>query len=420
MRRRTVLLGTGALAVGAAAMLRPRDSGGPYSDYFAALNRELKAQGVARPCLLLDLDRLDANIDQVRASVRAPKTYRVVAKSLPSLKLLEYVMQRAATSALMSFHQPFLSAISAALPDADVLLGKPMPVDAVRRFYQRLGGSRFDPASQLQWLVDTPQRLGEYHALAQTLGTRLRISLEIDVGLHRGGFAEPAALAPALATIAADPQHLELAGFMGYEPHIAKLPGMQSNLAKAKQRYRDFVETARSSHGALFGERTCLNTAGSGTYRLYEDDGFCNDLSVGSALVKPTDFDLATLETHVPAAFIATPVLKHYDRVVIPGLEPASRLFAAWNPNRQQAWYIYGGNWLARYENPPGLLQNALWGHSSNQEMVTGSARVNLEVDDYVFLRPAQSEFVLLQFGDLVAVRNGRIVDYWPVLQQGS
>jgi D-serine deaminase-like pyridoxal phosphate-dependent protein len=34
-------------------------------------------------------------------------------------------------------------------------------------------------------------------------------------------------------------------------------------------------------------------------------------------------------------------------------------------------------------------------------------------------LRPTQSEAVLLQFGDLVALRDRKIVERWPVLQPG-
>ena len=72
---------------------------------------------------------------------------------------------------------------------------------------------------------------------------------------------------------------------------------------------------------------------------------------------------------------------------------------------------------MARYTSPSGLRTNPLYGHSSNQEMVNGSAATGLAVDDHVFLRPTQSEAVLLQFGDLLTVRGGRLQDRWPVLQ---
>ena len=70
---------------------------------------------------------------------------------------------------------------------------------------------------------------------------------------------------------------------------------------------------------------------------------------------------------------------------------------------------------MAELESPSGLQSNGVYGRSSNQEMVNGSETVGLAVEDQVFLRPTQSESVLLQFGDLLAVRGGRIVEMWPV-----
>ena len=81
--------------------------------------------------MVVDLDLLDRNIEALRQSIRAPKHFRVVAKSLPSLKLIEHVFAKAETKRAMSFHQPFLSRLAEALPQSDILLGKPLP--AVRR-----------------------------------------------------------------------------------------------------------------------------------------------------------------------------------------------------------------------------------------------------------------------------------------------
>ncbi|MGH7896930.1 MAG: DSD1 family PLP-dependent enzyme, partial [Candidatus Binatia bacterium] len=94
-----------------------------------------------------------------------------------------------------------------------------------------------------------------------------------------------------------------------------------------------------------------------------------------------------------------------------------SRVFSWWDPNRCRTFFIYGGYWKAKYASPPGLRANDLYGHSSNQEMVNGSLAIDIGPDDHVFLRPTQSESVFLQFGDLVILRGGRIVDRWPVLQ---
>ncbi len=99
---------------------------------------------------------------------------------------MNYIAQRAGTQKLMSFHQPFLNHDAQVFPQSDILLGKPLPVRSAELFYQTHKGP-FDPAKQLQWLLDGPERLQQYLALAQGLGTRMRINIELDVGLHRGG-----------------------------------------------------------------------------------------------------------------------------------------------------------------------------------------------------------------------------------------
>jgi D-serine deaminase-like pyridoxal phosphate-dependent protein len=423
MNRRNFMAGTlgaGALLVAGAALLRPADRGAPYSAYFRQLNQQLKAHGPMRPVLLIDLDRLDHNIDIVMQSVRrGGKHLRLVEKSLPAPGLLAYIAQRAGTQRLMSFHQPFLNHDAQVFPDAEILLGKPLPVRSAELFYQGHQGP-FDPARQLQWLLDTPQRLQQYLALAQGLGTRLRINIELDVGLHRGGISDNAVLGQMLGLISAHPQHLEFAGFMGYDPFVGMgVPGIlgspQALFDKVMQRYHGFVDFTRQQFAALWRDGLTLNTAGSPSYGMHEQEQLSSEVSVGTAMLKPTHYDLPSLSEHVPAAYIATPVLKSTGAVNIPALDDKSRLLSWWDRNQCATFFIYGGNWMAEFESPLGLQSNGLYGRSSNQEMVNGSPGVGLNIDDQVFLRPTQTESVLLQFGDLLAVRGGKIVDSWPV-----
>jgi D-serine deaminase-like pyridoxal phosphate-dependent protein len=401
--------------------LRPRDDGGGYDAYFRALNEMLKREGPAKPVLIVDLDRLDENIKVLRESIRPPKQFRVVDKSLPSIQLLRYIFEHAQTNRVMSFHEPFLAQVANQLPGSQILLGKPMPVKSAAQFYADLPKS-FEPDRQLQWLIDTPQRLEEYRALAEAQRQKMRINVEIDVGLHRGGVQDTATLERILATIAAHPDQLEFAGFMGYDPHVAKVPSWARSRAslieEVRSIYRGYVDYVHAHYPQLWNDRVTLNGAGSPTYRLYEDDTLLNDLSVGSALMKPTDFDLDTLTPHVPALFIATPVLKASASARLPGLDWLSNVLDWWNPNLARTFFLYGGYWMAHPVAPAGLHNNALFGRSSNQEMLNGSARVELGVDDYVFLRPTQSEAVMLQFGDLLIVRGAKIVDHWSVFQQ--
>jgi D-serine deaminase-like pyridoxal phosphate-dependent protein len=168
----------------------------------------------------------------------------------------------------------------------------------------------------------------------------------------------------------------------------------------------------------MLSREMTFNGAGSMTYQLYQNIPDINDISVGSGLLKPEDFDLNTLKDHVPALFIATPVLKRDRGLRIPYLEFLSPVWGLLNPNWKNTVFIYGGYWKAKYHQPEGLRSNPIYGYSSNQEIATTSDRTGLKVDDHVFLRPTQSESVMLQFGELIIIRSGRIIDRWPVFDQ--
>ena len=421
MRRRKFLLTAAASTLAGAFLLRPSDRGAPHDAYFAKLNALLRARGPGRPVLVIDAERLDRNCKRLRDSVGAGKQLRIVAKSLPSPELIRYVLAHTHSTRVMSFHQPFLSALARELPQVDVLMGKPMPVRAAETFYRTLDRtSGFEPVRQLRWLVDSHERLLQYQQLARTLGTTLATSLELDVGLHRGGLRQTAELDALLATIAGDPQHLRFSGFMGYDAHVGKIPALlesrETSLAKANAVYTGFIARARARFPALVSEGVVYNGAGSPTFRLHREHSPLNEVSVGSALLKPGDFELPLLHDFEPAAFIATPVLKALDGLHLPGPAGVGESWALWDPNRRRTFFVYGGRWLANYASPAGLRDNDLYGKSSNQSIVNASRGVQLRVDDYVFLRPTQSEAVLLQFGDLAIVRGEQIEHYWPVL----
>jgi D-serine deaminase-like pyridoxal phosphate-dependent protein len=388
-----------------------------HDDYFMRLSAALKKQGLMRPTLVVDEDRLSRNIETMMSHLPPGMGYRIVAKSLPSLPLLQHVMNLTGTRRLMVFDLSFLDEVAKGIPDADILFGKPMPAPLVDRFYDTLKGGAFNPAEQVQWLIDTPQRLKEYAALAKKRNITMKVNIEMDIGLHRGGISTPQELTALLDEIDAAPQ-LTFSGLMGYDAHVAKMPGLlqKRSLKKSRDRYKAMRAIAEERYPGRKAQLT-FNTAGSPTYKLHRDLDAGTEVAVGSGLVKPLDFDVATLEDHAPACFIATPVLKVAKKTKLPGLEALSGLSAVWKRHAAKAFFIYGGNWQAEPVSPPGLRENKLYGRSSNEEMLNGSSKMNLGIDDLVFLRPTQSEAVFLQFGDIAVYKNGKIAKFWPVLQ---
>jgi D-serine deaminase-like pyridoxal phosphate-dependent protein len=419
MKRRTLIFGALAGALGLGWLLRPREGGADHAPYFEQLSSALDKAGLAKPSLVVDRARLLENVRTLMGHIDGRFHYRIVAKSLPSLPLLDTVMQASGSNRLMLFHQPFVNQVAKRYPQADVLLGKPMPVAAARNFYLQFDGGDFQPQRQLRWLLDTPERVAQYDELAQSLGQTMQACIELDVGLHRGGVHSDEQLLTMLEMIEASP-HLRFCGFMGYEPHVVKVPIGEAVTYrdKAMAVYQHYIDLAKGYLGERWPGDVVLNAAGSPTYQLYDRGDFpMNELAAGSCLVKPTDFDLPTLADHAPASYIATPVLKRLDGLEIPGID-LGVIQSLWNPNRARTFFTYGGYWKAKPESPAGLLNNPLFGRSTNQEMLNGSRNINLEADDWIFLRPTQSEFVFLQFGDIAVYEHGEIGQRWPVFAE--
>lgn len=421
LKRRAVITAIGAGLVGAAALaVRPRDKGAPHAEYFARASQALRSAGIATPTMVIDKDRLLANARQVMQNVNGRLPLRLVAKSLPCLPLLDLLMQTMQTRRLMVFNLPYLQQLAAQRSDVDLLLGKPLPVAAAAEFYRNFQGGQFQPGQQLQWLVDSPQRLAQYRDLARAQQLDMRVSLEIDVGLHRGGVDSAQMLQEMLAILKAEPR-LHWSGMMGYDAHVPKLPLAslrEKALADAKSIYQEYAGLAKQAlPPAGTGGALVLNAGGSPTYRMHDGSGAANEIALGSALVKPSDFDTEALQDLAPAAFIATPVLKAERRFQMPrGVEALSDAARAWDVNQERVYFVYGGNWMADPVSPAGLAPSGLYGNSSNQQALLGSGAQQLQMDDYIFLRPRQSESVLQQFGDIALMESGRIIERWPVM----
>jgi D-serine deaminase-like pyridoxal phosphate-dependent protein len=410
--RNPLLLRAAAAASRVVPGLREPDRGrGGHDAYFAGLQGALQRAGVAQPTLVVDVARLAANIAAVRHALAPTKlALRVVSKSLPAPKLLEAVMTGGGTDRLMVFNGVMLDEIAAFRPGAEVLTGRPLPEQQVADFVRRHANDPA-PAARPQWLTDSARRLAQYAAIARANDAPLKLNLEYDVGLHRGGLPDLAALAEAIDLARAEPR-LQVTGLMGYEPHVLGAASPTAEAAVAQQRYGAAVKLLGEKLGGLDG--LTLNTAGSGTYALHLADPHANEVSIGSAFVMPTHFDLPTLKDHQPAAFIAQPVLKTMDPALFPRREALTGAVQALDPNQRRGFFLYGGYGDARPVSPPGLRFSAVYGGRS---MLAGSARVVLGEDDFVFMRPTESEGVFLQFGDIAVYDGEEISAWWPTFR---
>jgi len=373
--------------------------------YFSRLETALIDDKRFRPTLVLDKARLAHNVAAIRDGVAPGYQLRVVDKSLAVPKLLAFVTEHLRTDRIMTFHLPVTKAVAQSFPNAEFLLGKPMPVAAAGLVVGEPHGPR------ITWLIDTSARLQQYGDLARQSGQILSIVFEVNVGLNRGGLDHPDQLSRCLEFMTDLP--LKCMGIMGYEAHANHLPkllgGGTRELNKVRRRIAEFVAQLGPD------QRQIINTAGSSTIFDHPAGAEATELSVGSLAVLPSDFDAPASAHLKPAVFIATPILKQED-LAIPGLDRLSVTLRRLNLMRRKAVYLYSGKWMANPVYPAGMKPQSQMGQSSNQTIYTLPNSVTVEPDSYCFLRPTQSEFVLQQFGDIAVFDGEKIGESWPAI----
>jgi len=377
---------------------------------FALWDRALRHRGQSLPCLVLDRERYLENLALARSRAQPGTGLRVVAKSLASLPMLDLAIEQLGALGVMTFSATMVQDLLQHRPDLEQLMGKPLPVGAAA---QVLAGQE-KAVEQVIWLIDTARRAQQYAELAATRGVQLRVAIELDVGLHRGG-VEPAALAAMVVEIQRMPG-LNIEGVMGYEPHLAKLP------APLHKRSQAAVERALQDAEALLqqlgvcgprGDAPLVNTGGSLSFASYGTAQGISEVSLGSVLVKPQDFFIPATRAFLPAMFIATPILKYRANNPLPGLDGLSPLL---NWRRRANLAIYGGYWKAKPVYPMGYDYSGIFGRSSNQEVWSGPQLEPSPVDHFAFLHPSQSEAVIPEFGEILVLSEGQITEIWPAL----
>ncbi|MDN5649147.1 MAG: alanine racemase [Acinetobacter sp.] len=385
------------------------------NNFFEQLNRDLKQSNGALPRLIVDDQALEQNLQYVAKKLKYASHLqpRIVVKSLACLALLKNISLKLSTQRFMVFHMPQLSPILENFSDADVLFGKPMPVSIVQHFYAMNQNCR---QVDIQWLIDSKARLLQYLGVAKQFSLTLKINIEIDVGLHRGGVRSDFALIEILRLIEQNPEHLVLAGLMGYDAHVTKLPSVIKKIDVAYREsqdiYQNYKNIIQQQFPHLWRADLCFNGGGSPTFYLHVEQSVCNDLSFGSMLLKPSDFDSDGLSVLQAALWISTPVLKVLPFTQLPGLEVLDKL-----PHSSKALFVYGGYWMAHYVYPRGIHPHALYGRSTNQEMVNVPKNTEIAVDDFVFLRPTQSEAIIPQFHKLYCYKN-RDFEAWETFRE--
>ncbi|HEY1957613.1 MAG TPA: alanine racemase [Polyangiaceae bacterium] len=396
----------------------PLAPGLPDGDYFRQLGADLTAAGFGTPQIVIDLDRLDANADAIVGEIGSDR-YRIVEKSLPSLDLLGYISKRTGVERFLLLHLPFLPALLAAFPTAQVLVGKNQPIAAVKSFFDGLASDadRADAAARVQFLVDGSARLGELVALATAMSLVLQVGIELDVGLHRGGVRRPSDLPPVLAGFAAHADRVRFIGILGYDGHIIgapAAPGLEKKSVVAAYQsveatFRASVDIIQSQFPSLWRSDLVFNSGGTNTFPLHHG-GVVNDVATGGGMLRPNSYSDMFTGALQPALFLAAPVIARFDAVELPFVDDVGQSVEDGN----QSFSMYGGGWAAVFVWPRNCSLAPLVNDPENmnlvpnQTLVVAPGDITIAPGDWIFHQPRVAD-AIFQFENILLVRGGRL-----------
>lgn len=382
-----------------------------YERYKAALASE------PLPCAFVDLDALERNVDAIVERVRARgKTIRIASKSVRSVELLQHIMHRGGDTmrgVLAYTAREARMLVRRGL--RDVLVAYPT---AQRSDLDAIAEANAEGA-RVMLAVDEAEHVRRAAEAAERAGARIPLVVDVDVsyralggkvhlGVRRSPLATASAVADLASLVAASP-HLELAGVLAYEAHLAGVPdtsaalpildpvrrAMKRAAGPAVRRVRAEIRAAISDRGLSVG---LFNGGGTGSAAWSAEDPSLTEVSAGSGFLDSHLFDGYDGLALAPAAFFALQITRR----------PAPGYVTC-----QGGGFVASGAagrdrlpipWL-----PAGLALTPLEGAGEVQTPVVVPPGTRLDIGDPIFFRHAKAGELAEHFRSYALVRGGRI-----------
>ncbi|MDW8314687.1 MAG: DSD1 family PLP-dependent enzyme [Rhodovarius sp.] len=242
----------------------------------------MREEEVDTPALLLDLDAFEANLDAM-AALLAPTGVRLRAHAKTHKSPVIAALQ-AARGAVGQCVQKVAEAEALAWGGIRDILVTNQVVGA--RKLARLAA--LAAIAEVGLCVDDPAQVAAAEAAAEAAGRRLRVLVEIDVGMGRCGVpAGPPAVALA-QRVAASP-HLIFAGIQAYHGRAQHLRAPEERAAAIGQA----IEAARRTVEQLRQQGLAcpiVGGAGTGTFLLEAASGVYTEIQAGSYVFMDADY----------------------------------------------------------------------------------------------------------------------------------
>ncbi len=371
------------------------------------LGKELtgrKKLAIDTPCLVVDLDLLDENLQKMQARVKAAgKALRPHAKTHKCSTLAKMQVANGAVGVCAAKVSEAEALVEAGL--SGVLVTGPVAGrEKVNRLVSLLGRAPF-----LMAVVDHPGTVRLLEGRLAEKDRRLDVLLDVDVGHRRTGIA-PGKAVELAEEILANP-HLRLRGIQAYAGHVQHIPRYEDRKSASREALKKAAAVFRQLQ-AREASCTVFSASGTGTARIDLSVTELTELQAGSYALMDAEYlaiesaDGSDAADYHPALTMLTTVVSgpHGRQVTVDaGLK---------------ALYRDGGR--PRVLTPEYDKLNYDWfGDEYGKLSAPGRATLLPELGMVLELVVSHCDPTVNLFDRLHIIRAGKVVDVWPIDLRG-
>ena len=362
-------------------------------------------QDVDTPALILDLGRFETNLARM---MRAVKTYGVrVRPHAKSHKCVEIARRQVqAGAAGICVQKLSEAAVFLAGGIDDVLITNEVVGAAKLRRLAELALRH--PAARIGVCADDAGVVRQLAQQCNDLGARLDVYVELDVGQNRCGLVTPHEVVDVARVIVASPRlnFMGLHAYAGSAQHRRGVPERRAAVEAAAQKAHDARAALRAAD--LPCER--ITGGGTGTFLYEAASAVYNEIQPGSYVLMDADYARNTSDPQAPRFEHALALL--------------TTVMSVRNADGNERATLDAGLKSFSTDSGPAVPTFGGWRPYavSDEHMVLHKVGdgPSVRLGDKALLIPGHCDPTVALHDWIVAVRDGRVEDVWPVDARGA
>jgi D-serine deaminase-like pyridoxal phosphate-dependent protein len=275
-----------------------------------------KIHDLPTPCLVLDLDRFEENIDKMSRFTRERRiSLRPHAKTHKCVSIARRQVEKGAIgicAATIAEAEVMVRGGLRGLLITGEMVGEPKISRLMRLMAQ---------APDTMVVVDDETNVADLQRAAANAGLQIAVLIDLDIGQHRTG-VQPGEPALALAESIARSKNLELKGICAYAGHAAHVTGFERRRSASQEALGRAITTRdllrHHSH-----RMDILSGASTGTYNIDADIQGMTEMQSGSYVFMDVEYRKiggksgAVYEDFAPALCVLSTVIHRSNKMVI-------------------------------------------------------------------------------------------------------